>query len=149
MSTAVTNITAYMATEIEAELPEKKRLFNPYNVEINNELYLQDGYGIGYGAQSTVPVAGCCLRIQQDISLVLTKKFYALENDSEKRHDYEQELMEEAMQLVRLFEMDQALGGNASKCSYQGHNGIQQVFTESQQYIFVTMNFQTEFIENL
>jgi hypothetical protein len=83
------------------------------------------------------------------VTIPLTKKFYSLENNSEKRQNYEQELMEEAMVLIRLFEQDQSLGGAAAKFSFVSHAGIQQVFGESQQYIFVNLNFNAEFIENL
>lgn len=149
MSTKPQVVYDYLQAKCETLWPEKKQLFNPYTIEHNNELRLMDGFGIGFGAFTDVPKAGCCFGMAQDYVITISKKFYALENDSDKRMDFEQELMGEAVDLLQNITQDANLAGNVSKCVFTGSPGVQQVFSESQQFVFVSLTFNAEFTVNL
>jgi len=142
-------IADYLVEKCRSLFPKKKQLFNPYDVRINNEIYLVDGFGVGFGAiQEENSVTGC-LRFNQDFLIPLSRKFYSLENDAEDRQEFEKELMAEAMVLIKAISKDVNLGGLASRTVFSGSPGIQQVFGESQQYIFLTLTFNASFKENL
>lgn len=143
------DILEYLEEKCRGLFPNKKQLFNPYAVRLNNELYLVDGFGVGFGAISNPEYISGCIRLSQDFIIPLTRKFYALENNSEDRLKYEQELMAEATVLIKALSKDVNLGGNATRCNFSGSPGIQQVFSESQQYIFLTLTFNASFKENL
>lgn len=142
-------ILEYLEAKCRELFPNKKQLFNPYNVRLNNELYLVDGFGVGFGAISNPEYISGCIRLEQDFIIPLARKFYALENASDERQKYEQELMEEATVLIKALSRDVQLGGNATRCNFVGSPGVQQVFSESQQYIFLTLTFNASFKENL
>lgn len=142
-------ILEYLVKKCETLFPEKKQLFNPYTIQTNNELYLADGFGVGFGAITNPEFISGCIRINQDFIIPISRKFYARENDSEKRQDYEQILMEEAARLIKDITKDVNLGGHATRSNFTGSPGIQQVFSESQQYIFLTLTFNASFKENL
>lgn len=142
-------IADYLVDVLKELFPGKKQLFNPYSIETNNELYLINGYGVGYGALNPEPSVGCCINFNQDFIIPLTKKFYSLENAADKRQDFEKELIDEAVSLIKNIEGDVHLGGLSRRCVFTGSPGIQQVFSESQQYIFISLTFNASFTENL
>lgn len=149
MSTQATTIHDYLVTKCATLWSTKQRLFNPYDIEVNNELHLRNGFAIGFGAFEEVDVIGCCSKISQDFLITVSKKFYALEHDEEKRMTTEKALIEEAHALIKNIAADPKLGGAASKTAFRGSTGIQQVFQESQPFIFVTMTYNAEFTETL
>lgn len=142
-------IADYLVEKCRTLFPGKKQLFNPYAMETNNELYLADGFGVGFGALQEINSVTGCLNFSQDFIIPLSRKFYALENDAEQRQDFEKELMEEAVALIKNIAKDVQLGGKANRCVFTGSPGIQQVFSESQQYIYITLTFNASFRENL
>lgn len=142
-------ILEYLVEKCHGLFPDKKVLFNPYSIETNNELRLVDGFGVGFGAITNPEFISGCIRINQDFIIPISRKFYALENDSEKRQDHEQILMEEATKLIKAITKDVQLGGHATRSAFTGSPGIQQVFSESQQYIYLTLTFNASFKENL
>lgn len=142
-------IYEYLVGKLEGLFPEKQQLFNPYDVATNNELMLKDGFGIGFGAFSERGSVGRCLKMSHDILIPLTKRFYALENDEATRMEFEQDLMEEAFDLILALLKDQTLGGTACRVSFQGSPGVQQIFQEKQPYIFATLTFNVEYNQNL
>ncbi len=149
MSTKQNKIADYLVEKIQALFPEKKQLFNPYTIENNNELYLLNGFGVGFGAMLEQNSVTGCININQDFIIPLSKKFYALENAAEKRQDFEKDLMDEAMTLIKNISRDVQLGGLSNRCMFTGSPGIQQVFGESQQYIYLVLTFNASFRENL
>lgn len=142
-------IADYLVEKCRSLFPNKKQLFNPYDVRINNETYLADGFGVGFGAIQEIESVTGCLRFAQDFLIPLSRKFYSLENNAEDRQEFEKELMAEAMVLIKAIAQDVNLGGLASRTVFSGSPGIQQVFGESQQYIFLTLTFNASFKENL
>lgn len=142
-------IADYLVAKCRDLFPNKKHLFNAYDMETNNELYLADGFGLGFGAIQEAEFVTGCLRFNQDFIIPLSRKFYSLESDVEKRQDFEKELMEEAVTLIKNIARDVQLGGLASRVLFSGSPGIQQVFGESQQYIFISLTFNASFKENL
>lgn len=142
-------IADYLVEKCQALFPRKKQLFNPYSIETNNELYLVDGFGVGFGALLELNSVTGCLNFSQDFIIPICRKFYALENDAEQRQDFEKELMEEAVALIKNVAKDVQLGGLSSRCVFTGSPGIQQVFSESQQYIYISLTFNASFRENL
>jgi len=144
------DILDYLVEKCRGLFPNKKQLFNPYTVANNSELYLVDGFGVGFGSLAEQNSITGCIRASQDFIIPITKKFYSLENAAEKRQDFEKELMAEAMDLIKNITADVQLGGNANRCLFTGApGGIEQVFGESQQYIFINLIFNASFNENL
>ncbi len=139
----------YLVEKVKEKLTHKVQLFNPYDIGTNNELFLRDGFGVGFMGGAQQPMQGCCIRLSRDIKITLTKKFYATENDADNRALAEKELLEEAVILMKHFEGDSQLGGLAAKFTFQNDSGIQQIYTNSQYYIFLEMNFDAEFIDEI
>lgn len=149
MVTKQNKISDYLVARCRELFPSKKQIFNPYDMESNNEEYLEDGFGVGYGAIQEGEFLTGCLMFQQDFTVQLTKKFYSLENDADRRLEFEKELMNEAVALIKNLARDVQLGGLASRVLFSGSPGIQTVFPESQQYIFISLTFNASFRENL
>lgn len=149
MSTKPKKIYEYLVSKCETLWPAKKQIFNPYDLARNNEMFLADGFAIGFGPFEEVQKAGCCFGFKQDYTISITKEFKALEHATAKRMTFEQDLMGEAVDLIKNIAADAKLGGNVGKCIFEGAPGIEPVFTESQNFISVSLTFNAEFEESL
>jgi hypothetical protein len=148
--TGATNLHEKIITDLKEIFPNKTRLYNGYTIQSNNELALDNGFGVAYGSgRNGNKFIGTKMGVERDFTISLTKKYYALENESEQRAIAERELMEDFQTMVKHFEGDADLDGIAAKFLYATDSGIQQIFTESQNFIYISVTFDSEYFETL
>lgn len=135
---------------LEDLFPEHNRLPNPYKPEENNELFLKQGYGLALlGASSPRPILSCKLSVARDINIVLTRKYFARENDFEGKSSAELQLLEDQFLLIQDFHKDTTLNETATMMKYVSDAGIQYVSTEKDQFLLLETTFAVEYFEDL
>ncbi len=139
----------YLVAKCATLWPNKTRIFNPYQVARNDEQFLRDGFGVGFGGVSENPTTGRCLRLVQEYVIPISKVFRSLEHDAARRMQADKELVAELMNLVVELNRDQNLGGTAARTTFVSATAIDSVFSESQQFIHTTLTFSVEYMVNI
>lgn len=143
--------TAYDAivTQIGTTLSTHKRLSNPYSVERNPEPILSKGYGVRIGSGSNPKLIMNKISITRDFTVVLTRQFYATQNDAASKAEVEKDLMEDQVSLIQAFRADTTLSGVVADIEYVGDAGIGSVFPEKGHFLVLETTFQATYLEAL
>jgi hypothetical protein len=133
---------------IEAVLPNHTRLSNPYEIEQNIEPLMIQGWGLGMGASTnTNRELSCRVSIRRQFSLVLTRKFYALEADAESKASTEKELLEDQLLVIKDLCSNSDLSGLIGVVDFESDGGIEQVYGEKDQFLALRSTFTAEIWE--
>jgi hypothetical protein len=148
----ISDAYAGLKARIAAVLPSHVGLLNPYEPEQNPETILKQGYGIvlGAGTNSNRAISNH-LSISREVSIVLTRRFYASEMNRTAKETVEKQLMEDQFLIVKDIEKDPSLGLSdvVANFQYEGDEGIQFAFSEDKPFYRLTMRFRLEYLENL
>ena len=149
MSTISTLHDAYIS-KIESTLTEYTQLSNPYDPEANASLFLNMGFGVGFGpgvnSQRNLKPK---LSINREFFVVLVNRITATENDSAARAAITKSLMEDHLSLVQAIESDPTFGGTCIKTDYLTDNGIEFLTGEKAKYYLIELSFESEYFELL
>lgn len=146
----ISDIHSAMVVRLEDLYPEHKRLPNPYKPFENNELFLKKGFGVAMnGATSPRPILSCQMSVQREITIVLTRKYFAKESDAEGKAATELELMEDQYLLLKDFDKDTTLNETAIMTKFVSDSGIQYVSTETDRYMMIETVFTVDYFEDL
>lgn len=139
-----------MITRIEAVLPTHQRLHNSYALEQNNAQFLKLGYGlaINEGINSNRNV-GCRLSIKQTLNVSITRKLYAREFDAVSKATTDKDLLEDALLIIKDFEINTTLNNSSSVIKFIQHSGINNIFVEKDNYLSIQLNFELELFDTL
>lgn len=128
--------------------PDKVRIADPYNINENSELQLNDGFGVTIeDASNTNREIACHLSIRRSFGIILTKKFFSTELCDQGRQDAYDSLLDEHDVLVQNFEKLVNLEGLVTSFLYVSDGGIESVFNEKDQFFFIKSNFDLEYLE--
>lgn len=100
--TQISDIHAALVSVITAELPSYFGIPNPYDVESNANLFLQKGYGIGFGPAVNTNRKICGkVSIERSFSIVLTNQLTASITDFSGVSDVSKQLFEDQFKLIK------------------------------------------------
>lgn len=146
----ITDIYDAWVTLVTAELPDYRRLPNPYEASANANVILNKGYGIVAGAGSnTERKLGCKLSIARDFGIILTKQIAKTDHDTSGRANQEKALFEDQYTLIKALEMDPELSGTAAKAFFVGDGGLEILELETGRYFVLASQFNVEYFETL
>lgn len=146
----VSTVYDAMITRITALLPNHARLGNPYAPASNASLFLKQGYGVKIGpARDTNRIISNQKIIAREYTVVVTRKFLALENAPETKATTEKQLLEDAYLLVKDFETNTTINETAVMTSYTSDGGIEFIDKEKDHFLIVETVFTVEYLENL
>jgi hypothetical protein len=150
----MSNISTFydtILTRTAAVLPAAyQKLSNPYQIDQNQEMALRAGYGIAVGpAENTNRQIDCNLSIKRTITVTLTRKHFATELNRTDKEAAEKQLLEDQLLLVKEFEKDpmSVYSNNVTKFVFVGDNGIESVFDQKNDFLKLTMSFDSEYFE--
>lgn len=133
-------------TAIEAALPDRVELINPYNIIDNNNLYLKSGYGVELGSMA---VSEAFARVQRQfqrvVSISLTEKIVSTDKDTSIRRSKENKLVSDQLTLIT------ALKNSISSdyVEFISDEGIEYIFDERDNYIRLRTNFNINYNETV
>jgi hypothetical protein len=145
--------TAYdaMLTRLAALYPSHKRLENPYILDRNSDMLLNQGYGLAIGpAENTERFSSCQLSVRRDMIVSITRVVRANEFDIGKKDSAWKTVMEDQALLIADVEADPTLGSTeVVNAKYSTDSGIQPIFGDKDNFVSVVTVVSIEYFENL
>ena len=112
-----------------AELyPEKHEHFNPYALELNDDMTLENGYSFSFGpAVNTNEMADGSKSIDRVLNFDLSVKVYGAKEDKEIRRTFEKKLLEDHFKFFQRVENDPTLDSVLALIQFVSDNGIEPI----------------------
>lgn len=133
-------------TAIEAALPDRVELINPYNIIDNNNLYLKSGYGVELGSMA---VSEAFARVQRQfqrvVSISLTEKIVSTDKDTSIRRSKENKLVSDQLTLITTLKNSIS----SDYVEFISDEGIEYIFDERDNYIRLRTNFNINYNETV
>lgn len=143
--TTATEIYDGLVSRISALLPNHKRLPYPYDLENNNEDFLEQGWGIAVRSSENTNRELCNRKsLRRSYEIILTRKYYSLDHDVTKRADTEKSLLEDAWILYDDFCENLWIASEKGLIQALGDNGIEPVFAAEKPFFTVRINADVE-----
>lgn len=149
--TTLTNIYNAVDTALDSVWGSTHtELVNPFVVELNESLALNRGYGFYFGpGANTRRQLSCQLSIEREIVVINTMINRGTERDVAIRKTAEKQLLEDQFALIDYLETEPTIHGLVSKLEFNSDNGIEFVFDEKFNYIYIESSFSMEYFEDL
>ena len=146
----ITTIYDEAITLIEGVLPNHQRLANPYQIEENPEIWLDQGYAVAIRTGvNTKRQISCRLSIERQISIVITRKYYGNDADASRKATTEKSLLEDQLLIINEFE-SQTPFSVSTKSEFVSDSGIVFVFSsEEKPFYMIESTFGIEYFENI
>jgi len=124
------------------------RLPNPYKPEENSELFLTQGYGIAMGpGNNTNRQVNCKFSVVRQMTVVLTRKYEALENDADAKASTEKQLFEDQYILINDLEQDISINGQTMYTRFVADGGIEYVRSDTDRFLILRTQYDLEYLE--
>lgn len=144
--TTPTEIYDGIVARVGSLLPDHKRLPRPYNIAENNERFLDKGWGIAVTASENTQRELCKRRsLRRSFEIIVTRKYYSLEHDVEKRSDTEKLLLEDLSTLYDDYCENLTLANEKGLIQALGDNGIEEVYSEDKPFYAVRLRMDVEY----
>lgn len=147
--TKISTIYDAITDKLEAQLPNHTRLPNPYQVDANTYLHLNNGYGVGIGpGLDTQRYVGCLITWEQTYSVVLVRRVVTTQNNTAQREVIEKGIVDDWDVLRKAFYNDNSLSGNAIKTTVLSHGGINFIDGDRLKFLALEMELVVEYQED-
>ena len=148
---AVSSAYDAVITAIESQLPNHKRLSNPYDVEENTDLFLRQGYGLVLGPGENSKRNLCnVLSIRRTFQVIISRKYAATELNASGKATTEKQIMEDLKTLIAYFETNTTLNTGVRVVGFESDSGIQFVKkSATDMYLFTEGIFEIEYFETI
>lgn len=149
ISTAYDALLTRVETVLDVATNGHTRLPNPYKPEENNERFLVKGYGIVMGAGSnTQRLVNCKFTVNRQMEIVLTRQYFAREDDASAKADTEKALFEDQYLLINDFEKDISINGQTMYTRWESDSGIEYVSANTDRFLMLRTIFSLEYLES-
>lgn len=147
---AISTIFDTISTFLGSTFPGHKILVNPWSLEMNDNLSLNQGIGFYLGAGfNTKRIVGCQKSISRELVVKICRVQKGTDRDYSIRNETEKLLLEDQSTLVSLLENDPTVSDLVSKIEWDSDNGIEFVYPDRISYLFIEMRFTIEYLENI
>ena len=128
---------------IETLLPEYQRLWNPYDLFENTELYYIKGFSVGYGAGAREDLQLGCphISINRTLSVNFTRMISGKETDPQERAAQASALIEDSYRVYKEITLQSVIGGQSIKAEFISDSGISYIYTNVQKYYVIEALF--------
>lgn len=135
-----------LITRLETVLSGHLRLTNPYDLEQNPERFLNQGYGLAFGAgENTKQIIDCMLSMRMDINISITRQFVGQETDAAGKATVEKNLFEDQLLVIKDFCNNISIG----TIDFNGHNGIEFIVAEKSNFLALRSTFSIIYFESI
>jgi hypothetical protein len=148
ISTAYDALLGRVETVLDTAAQGYFRLPNPYKPDENNQRFLVKGYAIAMGGSvNTQRFVNCKFSINRTMTVILTRQYFAREDDADAKADAEKALFEDQYSLINDFEQDISINGQTMYTRYVSDSGIEYVQGDNDKFIMLRTEFALEYIE--
>lgn len=151
MTTNVTTVYAGLLTAMAALFTTKKRIPNPYSLVDNDDLFLNNGYGLKVGAGEPQESELHNFVNGYNFSVIFTKQVYKLDQKQVKYDDDAKAILEDGVTLIKDFlNADQAgMIDNVWQIQWIGNSAIEFFRTDKNNFINLEVNFLISISEDI
>lgn len=150
MTTKISQIHDALTALCATLFTNSKKLTNPYSSLDNNELFLQNGFGVAVGAGSrTDRFLSGQTSWQRDFSVVLTALVPTTDQNIGQKEVVAKALLENQWLLLNALDSETTLGGLCIKAEVFSDSGIQFLQGQTGRYYILEIDVITEYRENL
>jgi hypothetical protein len=136
-------------TLVASALSTFTKLPDVYKLSENPQLYLRNGFGIGFGPASNTNRHICNqVTIKRSFTISLIKQVIALEM-SDDRRTFEKDIINSLYSVINAFENDRTLNGSAVKIEFMSDSGVQFLEGDTESYILLEGSFDVEYFEQI
>lgn len=147
--TVVSNVYDAIRTAVQTLFPNKRELSDAIVIDNNDDLTLNDAYGIHFAfGNNTFRLVGCRYSLQRSVSIILTRMIRGTHKDIAKIIEIEKYLLEDQRTLVADFSENQNIGAVTIKRNYVSDGGIERIFTDKKNYIMIETTFEVEYLDD-
>ncbi len=133
-------------TLLSTKLPSHTQLPNPYEVNQNTYLHLNNGYGLGVGpGQDTERYIGCLVTWEQLYQVILVRRVVTTQNNTTSREGIEKNLLEDWDILRKAFYLNNTLSNTVIKSTVISHSGINFIDGDKLKFLGLEMQLVVEY----
>lgn len=146
ITTVFNNLVTFMGTE----LPNHKRLNDPYAIENNPEMLLRKGWGIRVVDGLDTKRFICPeYTLARSFGLVIVRESPSKDSDPSRRESAKLEILEDLHTLLIEAVSENTLYGIALDFKYESDGGFQEVFVNEKPYTYLAANFVVEYSQQI
>lgn len=146
MTSKILTIYDQITTLLASSLTGHIRLPNPYEVNSNTFLHLDNAYGLGVGPGSdTQRYVGCLVTWEQTYNIVLVRRIVTTQNNTAQQVIIEKSIFEDWDTLRKAFYNNSTLNGYAYKTTLRSHDGISFIDGNQQKFLALELELITEY----
>lgn len=135
---------------IEATLSTYKRLANPYSVDSNTYIRMEEAFGLAIsGGTNTERFVGCLVTWERTFIIVLVRKITTTQNNIGSREVLEKQILDDAEKLFKAFELNSTLSGTAIKAIVSGDGGVAFVDADLQKFFQLELTLDVEYLQGI
>ena len=146
----ISNIIDQLSTIVEAQVTGITSIPDPYDPESNNDLYLQNGYAIGFGSVQRSRTVMCNkVYLTREFQVMLFRTVAATEQDGAAIKTSSKAVLEDEIKIIKAVENDPDLGGYAINAAFSDGDSLQYLEGDRGRYWQLITAFSVEYAENL
>lgn len=126
------------------------KLPNAYELDRNPEIFLKQGYAIGFGnGSNTHRLLSKTVSINREFNVSITRSLDQTELEVAGAQSVEKSLLEDLKLVIADIESQASLNSGQIFASYQGDNGIEFVDGETSEFLAIKASFVLEYFETI
>lgn len=146
----ISTIYDAIGTVITTLFPTKKELSDPVIIENNDELTLQNGFGIYFGAAvNTNRIVGNQYSIERDVIVTLTKAMRGGHKDNAILKTNDKAMFEDQHILIKDFCSNNNIVLVSVNRNFISDTGITRIIGEYKTFFMIQTTFKIEYFESL
>lgn len=127
----------------------KTQIPNPYAIERNSDVFLEDGWGILFrtGAKSSEIEEYCRDIESRTVDVLFVRRVFRVEIDTDNFHSESKSLIEDTLTFKKIMLSNNQLGidSNLEKIDLQSDSGINFVFANEYSFIYTIISFNVQY----
>ena len=146
----ISDIIDQLSTIVEAQVTGITSIPDPYDPESNNDLFLQNGYAIGFGSVQRSRTVMCNkVYLTREFQVMLFRVVAATEQDGDAIKTSSKAILEDELKIIKAVENDPDLGGYAINAAFTDGDPLQYLEGDRGRYWQLITAFSVEYAENL
>lgn len=135
---------------LQSTFPLKTQVPNPYAVERNSDVFLEDGYGIIIRTGSISPdIQEFCQHDfeMRGVDILFTRRCYRVDVDTEYFHTQTKNLLEDTLTFKKVMLSNNQLGidSNLVKIDLESDTGVNFIFANETSFLYTIVRFNAHY----
>lgn len=146
MSNFSTILDAIRST-LASTFPTKTQIPNPYAIEKNSDVFLENGYGIMVRSASSTILEQCRDHENRIIDILFVKRVFRVIIDTDNMHSETKSLIEDTLTFKKIMLSNNQLGidSNLEQITLQSDSGVNFVFANEFNFLYSIVSFNVQY----